>query len=113
MCEKNQLELILAEMVKYSEIIFKEKLETIILFGSYARGDYDDESDIDIMILADIKPEEVNYYSDSLIDCIYETALENDCVISPCVIPLSVFEQYKNVLPFYKNILKEGIRIGA
>ena len=28
----------------------------VILYGSYARGDYQDDSDIDIMILLDIKP---------------------------------------------------------
>ena len=35
-----------------------DKLNKVILYGSYARGDYDDESDIDIMILADIALED-------------------------------------------------------
>jgi len=30
---------------------FGEKVANIILFGSYARGDYSEESDIDILII--------------------------------------------------------------
>jgi len=36
-----------------------DKLNKIILYGSYARGDYDVESDIDIMVLADISENEL------------------------------------------------------
>jgi len=35
--------------------VFKNKLKKIIIFGSYARGDYDDESDIDFMVLVEDK----------------------------------------------------------
>lgn len=36
----------------YEELLklFEEKIERIILYGSYARGDFDLESDVDIMI---------------------------------------------------------------
>jgi uncharacterized protein len=43
-----------------------EKLEKVILFGSYARGDYDEESDIDIMVIADIALGEANETRDKI-----------------------------------------------
>ena len=42
-----------------------DKLDKVILYGSYARGDYDDESDIDIMVLADIPREACGYEYES------------------------------------------------
>ena len=48
--DKN-IEGILAEYVAGVKRIFGNHLKTVILYGSYARGDYNDDSDIDIMIL--------------------------------------------------------------
>ena len=52
MCTKRQLNEILERVVGGSKTLFGDNLDSVILFGSYARGDYDDESDIDIMIMA-------------------------------------------------------------
>ena len=39
---------------------------------------------------------------------IYKFELEADCVFSLCVVSKSVFERFKNIVPFYQNVLKEG-----
>lgn len=62
MCTKNQLSEITDSLVVESKKIFGNKLNSVILFGSYARGDYDGESDIDIMILVDLPTEELSEY---------------------------------------------------
>ena len=49
---------------QYTEIlrkIYGSHLKTVILYGSYARGDYKADSDIDIMILLDLS--DMYYYS--------------------------------------------------
>ena len=48
MCTKSQLEAIEEEMVNYYRSVYGDSIDTIILYGSYARGDYSDDSDIDI-----------------------------------------------------------------
>src|SRR6266576_1996551 len=50
---ETELKQILDELIQNSIPIFDNKLKRVILFGSYARGDYDEESDIDVMFLID------------------------------------------------------------
>ena len=46
--------------------VFKNRLKKIIVFGSYARGDYDDESDIDFMVLVENK--DLKKFEDVILD---------------------------------------------
>jgi len=53
---------------QYVEVLCKiygKHLKTVILYGSYARGDYTKDSDIDIMVLLDLSDIDIN-----LLDCI-------------------------------------------
>ena len=52
--------------------ILGERLKRIILYGSYARGDFKQDSDMDIMILADIQPEEISNLADRIYDITYD-----------------------------------------
>lgn len=38
--------------------------------------------------------------------------MEHDTIVSPTVIPYDEFEEYKETLPYYRNIVREGLRIG-
>ena len=42
--------------------VFGEKLDEVWLYGSYARGDFDAESDVDIMALVDLPKEQLATY---------------------------------------------------
>ena len=84
----------------------------IFLYGSYARGDYDDESDIDIAAVVRGRRQELQYKLKQMWDISAEIGLQNDVVVSPVVIPYDEFEKYKDILPYYRNIVKEGMRIG-
>lgn len=42
--------------------IYGKHLKTVILYGSYARGDYRDDSDIDIMVLLDLEEMDIKKY---------------------------------------------------
>ena len=62
MCSKNTLQVLLDETVRGLRDIFGERLDSVILYGSYARGDYDEESDIDVMALVKMDREELTGY---------------------------------------------------
>ena len=52
---------ILTEVKKYLIESFGDKIRRVILYGSYARGDYNRDSDIDVLIVVsdDANPIEV------------------------------------------------------
>ena len=54
MSSRETVNAMLNEFTRQVKIAFGEKLSEVILFGSYARGDFDSESDVDIMILMHI-----------------------------------------------------------
>lgn len=113
MCNQNTLKQITDKVCGYSKVVFGQKLSAVKLYGSYARGDFDDESDIDIIIIADISPEERVIYRNQLFDYIYDLDLEYDVLISVFIQDKSTFERYKDSYPFYKNIESEGVDLVA
>ena len=113
MCNQNTLKQITDKVCNYSKDVFGEKLSAIKLYGSYARGDFDDESDIDIIIIADISPEERDDYRNKLFDYIYDLNLEYDVLLSIFIQDKSTFERYKESYPFYKTIESEGVDLVA
>ena len=50
---------LLGQYVEEVRKIYGEHLKSVILYGSYARGDFRPDSDIDIMILADLTDMEI------------------------------------------------------
>lgn len=88
-------------------------LKEVILYGSYARGDFDVESDIDIALIVDIDRAAASRYSDSIVRLASDFGLENDVVISIHAIPKTEFDFYKEAMPYYRNINREGVRLYA
>ena len=82
MCSQSKLNSILSKMAEVAKSTFGNTLQAVILYGSYARGDYDDASDIDIMIIADVDREDLFRYKKPIIKATSELGLENDVVIT-------------------------------
>ena len=80
------------------------------LFGSYARGDYDDESDIDIFLAFEKSEEEISRINDAIIHIDSDVSLEHDITVSTVVQPIEYFRKYADSHPLYANVLREGIR---
>lgn len=92
----------LHEFLKAAKQKHGAKIEKIILFGSYARGEAAEESDIDVLIVGDVT-------LDELIDISFPLLLKYGVYISPHVITakhLSYLE--KEGYGFIKIVKKEG-----
>ena len=111
MCTKNKLDEITGKVAAEAKRILDERLISVVLFGSYARGDYDDESDIDIMLLVNCDKSEYAEIKKKLYKEASMISLENDIEVSLTLVEISKFEMYKDCYPFYENIESEGIKI--
>ena len=89
--------------------IYGKRLDKVILFGSYARGDHSPSSDVDIMILLDIPPEEISAFDEALCDMTFDFNMEHGVDFSPVTQNSRFFQKWENILPFYANVKKEGI----
>ena len=85
----------------------------ILLYGSYARGDGQPDSDIDIVAIVHGERRFLQEQLKKVWDISSELELEYGTIVSPTVIPLEEFEKYKDDLPYYRNIQKEGVEIVA
>lgn len=113
MCTQSQLNNIFQLIVEcYRKVYGIDRIRSIILYGSYARGDYNSDSDIDITAVVSGNREELQEKLKLVWDESAEIGLENDVVVSPTVIPEDEYEKYRNVLPYYRNISTEGRKIG-
>lgn len=103
------MENMLEEYRKAIAEVFGEHEIRIILYGSYARGDFHVDSDVDIMVLADMTPEDISYYTNKLYDVTYDFEMKYGVEINPVVQSKTTYEQWKNAYPFFMNIEKEGV----
>ncbi|MCM1253698.1 MAG: nucleotidyltransferase domain-containing protein [Clostridium sp.] len=89
--------------------IYGSHLQKIILYGSYARGDFKQDSDIDIMILLDMSDLDLKAYGQNLSYMTYDFNLDYGLDIKPIAKSDAHFRKWVENYPFYANIQKEGV----
>ena len=89
--------------------ILGDKLDKVILYGSYARGDYNEHSDVDIMILTTLTDEEIEEAETEIFDLAFDFQMDYDIDISVVIQNKERFNYWLGALPFYNNVQKEGI----
>ena len=91
--------------------IYGNALKAVILYGSYARNDFNEDSDQDIMILVDLSEEQISTTREQVSEYTYDFNLQYDLEIMPVVKSEEHFNYWRAVYPFYKNINQEGVKI--
>lgn len=84
----------------------KYQLKELRLFGSSARGDRTNESDIDVFVCLGQVNRKIE---EDLFDMAYDLELKYGYTINIFVFDSSIYEDVNSYLPVYRNILKEGI----
>ena len=106
-----KINLLLNDYKSTIEELLGAHLVRILLYGSYARGDFNQNSDIDIMILANVPQEEVSSYADKIYDITYDFEIQYGIEINPSIQSNTTYNQWKNVYPFFINIEKDGVAV--
>ena len=102
---------IVVEIRNFVSQLMGDNVENIILFGSCARGDYDEDSDIDIAILTKTGREENAAYRMGLAEIATDIAMEYFAIVNFLCIPYREYVEKKSWYALYKNISKDGIAI--
>ena len=106
-----QLNIIFQFVLKAASQICGKSLRDVILYGSYARGDFQEWSDIDIMILAAVSDAKCKQFNRQINESLTELIHHTNLLLSINVTPYSRFVYMKDVYPFYSNIANEGVRL--
>ena len=93
-----------------AKTVFGDKLKDVYLYGSYARGDFNENSDIDFLITVDADNDEIDNSRQQISKISSRVSLEYDLTFSVTVKSLELFNRYSSILPYYQNVLKEGIK---
>ena len=100
---------IIDEITEALRDLLKNNLIKIVLYGSYARGDFNNLSDIDIFILVDSEKEDLNKVLDLILDKLYELDLKYNVTINPLIENTEIYNKYKDSSLLFENIEKEGV----
>ena len=87
MCSASELQTILYHVAQAYHMGFGNHIEQILLYGSYARGTNDEESDIDLVAIVHGDRRELQDKLKKVWDISSELELEYGIIISPTVIP--------------------------
>ena len=89
----------------------RSDLVKMILYGSCARGDFKEHSDVDIALLVKGDRTDSWKYSDKIDEVATELALKYFAVVNFVLLPYDEFEEKKSWYGYFKNIDKEGIKL--
>lgn len=89
--------------------LYGERLDRVLLYGSYARGDFHAESDVDFLVV--LRDEKVNKYReiDFVGSTIFEIQLHFGVDISVFAMSLEQFQT--SDFSYVKNVRRDGVLI--
>lgn len=104
---------LLSEFAKDMHRLFGKDLSAVVIYGSYARGDYTEESDVDVMLLVKIPEDKIREYADDVSDHAFEYLMKYGIHISPVIKNEEHFNYWVDNLPYYRNVRDEGVIVHA
>lgn len=104
--KQSDIRAVLREVKERLERLYKERLVSVILYGSYARGEALKDSDIDLVVVlkGGVRPgREIDY----MLDVVTDLNLKYNTLISICPVSENAFKTVKS--PLILNVRQEGI----
>lgn len=104
----NTIEEIIQECKEVLAKQYGKRLKGVILYGSTARRDSADSSDIDLLVLLD---QPMDYFVElrQLVDVLYPIQLKSDRLISAKPVSFNDFEM--GTVSLYRNARREGVAV--
>lgn len=107
MCTQQQALQILGEVYDACKRRFGCPIDAAYLYGSYARGDYHGDSDVDILLT--VPTDDLAGLRKIAASVTSQLSLRHDVTVSVAIKPTAQLKRYGDTLPYFRNVLKEGI----
>ena len=101
------IEIALKQLIPDLQEIYGDLMNSVILYGSTARGTRTNDSDVDVAVL--LRSGATKEMRGQMLDLVVDLELACGKVLSVICIDYGKFSEWKDTLPFYKNIREEGI----
>ena len=108
-----QLQPVLTDLIDRLHALLPNHVKEILLFGSYARNEAEEGSDIDVLVLTDLPRDVIAQYNWKLGELAAALLMMHDIVVSPIIENQDYFSHHVNILPLYRNVRSEGVSISA
>lgn len=105
---KDKINKVVLEATANIQNLMEADLAEIILYGSCSRGDYTEDSDIDIALIMNCDRMACKKYDEKLADIATELAMKYFAIVNFVCIPYQEFTEKKVWYAYFKNIEKEG-----
>ena len=89
--------------------MFGSRLEAVLLFGSRARDDFRDDSDLDLAVVLRDRPDDPLAEADRVMDAVFVPTMEAGRVVQPLI--LSVEELRHSQHPLVRTLRAEGVPV--
>ena len=101
---------VLQELKKCLKDTYGDRLHSVVLFGSSARGDFTEESDVDVLV---VLKSIIDFDKDfnTIFDLTLNVEKNYDDFVMISAIPAKEEDYLSKVTPFLLNVRKEGIQI--
>jgi len=93
--------------------LYGDDLVKVLLYGSFARGDYHEYSDVDVMVLVKCGEDWIKKLDREL--CSFESRLCVDYEVDLSVYTKNIeyFNYWKESMPYFRSIATEGVEVVA
>ncbi len=91
--------------------IYGHSLKKIILYGSYAKEQQEQGSDLDIMVLLEMEDKAIKKYDEAVLELTVDLTTRYGIYVSVVKNNAKFFDEWADVLPYFKNVKTEGINL--
>lgn len=102
------IEKVKKETIEMVKTVMGKDLIKVVLYGSCARGDYTQDSDIDIALITACDRLEAKKYNDKIAEISMRLAMKYFSVVNFVCLPYAEFVQKKSWYLYFRNIDSEG-----
>ena len=104
---------VLTKFAAQTKNLLGNKLDAVILYGSFARDDDAEGSDVDVLVLVNMPSEKIPSIRKSMHDIAFDVGWDSGLLLSVIIENTDIYHTFKDASGFFNNVTKEGVSIVA